>query len=157
MTTLRKYEPELLERARRGDLTRGNTSPGTLERQAVTRVEYLRRRELHPSETARHATGHYGPGRETTRMSVFIGGPPRFVIIEGLNRRDRSRAGRYGDLVHKLQRGDITEEEFRRRVRRWRPIAGESFLSDAEAVLAILDELRATDRETFVYDHASAA
>jgi len=151
-------ERDLLRRALLGELTRRNTRPGTPERQAVNRTEYLRRRELHPRESARQATGHRSAGSSSmASMSILVADPPRFLVVGGLSRRDRSRAGRYGDLVGKLDTGRLSAAEFRRRVRRWRPIEGLRFLSDPDAVLAILDSLRAQDREVFVYDRGSAA
>lgn len=51
------YDPRLLARARSGDLTRSNTTPGTAERRAVDRITYLRRREARPELTARQALG----------------------------------------------------------------------------------------------------
>jgi len=84
-------------------------------------------------------------------MSLLVDSPARFVLAEDLSRRDRSRAGRYADLVGKLDAGRIAGAEFRRRVGRWKPIAGERFLADPEAVLAILEQRRAQDVEVFVY------
>lgn len=63
-----------------------------------------------------------------------------------------ARAGRYADLVGKLDTGRISPIEFRRRVGRWRPIIGERFLNEPDAVLRLLDERRAQDLETFVYE-----
>ena len=83
---------------------------------------------------------------------MLVDDPPRFVILEGLNRRDLSRAGRYGDLVQKLEAGRILPKDFRTRVRRWRPVAGFHFLADPDAVLLLMDQRRASDREVFVYD-----
>jgi len=85
-------------------------------------------------------------------MSLMVDSPPRYLILEDLSRRELSRAGRYGDLVAKLDRGRITPAVFRRRVRSWRPIAGYSFLSNSDAVLALIEQRRANDREIFYYD-----
>jgi hypothetical protein len=42
--------------------------------------------------------------------------------------------------------------EYRRRVSGWKPIVGHRFLADPDAVLAIVEQLRSEDRETFWYD-----
>lgn len=86
----------------------------------------------------------------------MVDDPPRFIIVEGLIYRDLKRAGRYDSLVGKLQEHRITPAEFRRRIRSWRPIAGFRFLSDPNAVLALLDERRASDQEVFVYSSGRA-
>jgi hypothetical protein len=151
MPTSGRYDDRLLARARRGELKRRTTSPGTPERRAVNRIEYLRRRALHSERPAREATGHFRVAPQPLQMSLLVGDPPRFILVEDLSRRDCSRAGRYADLVGKLDAGRITAAEFRRRVSRWRPIAGERFLADPEAVLAILEQRRARDVEVFVY------
>jgi hypothetical protein len=42
-------------------------------------------------------------------------------------------------------------------VRGWRPIVGERFLSDPDAVLALLEDRRASDLEVFYYESGRAA
>jgi len=153
----RDHDPVLLDRALRGELTRGNTRPGTPKRQAVDRITYLRRRERHPQLTARQALGHPSPRDVAPRISLMVEDPPRFVILEGLNRADLRRAGRYDHYVQQLDTGRITGASFQRRIRTWRLIAGFRFLADPEAVLAILENLRATDHEVFVYESGRAA
>jgi hypothetical protein len=54
--------------------------------------------------------------------------------------------------VARLQSGRTSPTHFRSRVASWRPIAGHRFLSDPDAVLAILEERRAQDKEIFYYD-----
>jgi hypothetical protein len=157
VSNARRHDPALLARARLGELSRRNTSPGTPERHAVNRIEYMRRRALHVDRSAREATGHHRELPAPLQMSVLVGDPPRFIVVESLSRRDRSRAGRYGDLVGKLDAGRNSPAEFRRRVGRWRPIIGERFLSDPDAVLRLLDERRAQDLETFVYERGRSA
>ena len=98
------------------------------------------------------ATGHYAHPERPPRISLMVGEPPRFLILEGLSRSQLRRAGRYGDLVSKLEVGRIGAATFRRRVRAWRPLEGYTFLSDPDAVLALLESRRAHDREVFVYD-----
>jgi hypothetical protein len=142
----------LLERARRRELTRSNTESGTPERQAVDRVTYLRRRDRRIGPTAREALGHQKPGYRPAQISFFAEGPPRRIVIEGLSRRDVSRAARYDAFVSNLANGRILPAEFRRKIRAWRPIAGFRFLSDPDAVLALIEELRAADIELFYYE-----
>jgi hypothetical protein len=147
----RSHDADLIARARRGELTRRTTEPGQPERRAVNRVEYVRRRALHFERSAREATGHYLTAPLPLQMSFLAAGPPRFIVVENLSRRDRSRAGRYADFVGKLDIGRLSPAEFGRRVSRWRPIAGERFLADPDAVLAILEQRRAQDVDVFVY------
>jgi len=146
----------LNDAARIGLLTSDNTKKGTRGRQAVDRVTRLKREAQHPDLTARQALGHRSPSDTPSQISLMVDDPPRFVIIEGLLRRDLRRAGRYDSLVGKLEEHRITPAEFRRRVRSWRPIAGFRFLSDPDAVLALLEERRASDQEVFVYSSGRA-
>ena len=78
--------------------------------------------------------------------------PPRFIVLEGLSRRDTRRAARYDALVGPYGARRDVPREFRRRVGSWQPIAGYRFLADTDAVLAILEQRRAQDAELFVYD-----
>lgn len=146
----------LIDAARRGILTSGNTKKGTRGRQAVDRITRLKREAQHPELTARQALGHRSPSDTPSQISLMVDDPPRFIVVEGLTYRDLKRAGRYDSLVGKLQEHRITPTEFRRRIRSWRPIAGFRFLSDPDAVLAVLDERRASDQEVFVYSSGRA-
>jgi hypothetical protein len=157
MPPRRDIDPGLLAAAQRGELTNANTAKGTPERRAVDRVKYLRRRAAQPELTARQALGHPKPGDVLPQISLMIGAPPRFVIIEALSRRDLRRAGRYDHLVRQLDEGRISPAAFQRRVRGWRPIVGERFLSDPDAVLALLEDRRASDLEVFYYESGRAA
>jgi hypothetical protein len=135
-----------------GLLTRHNTRPGTTGRQAVDRVTYRRRKQKHPNLTARQALGHAKATDRLPRISLLIDGPPRQIVLEGLSRADISRAAKYDNAVSQLANGRLAPAAFERRFRRWRPIAGYRLLSDPEAVLALLDQLRAEDREPFILD-----
>ena len=157
MATQRDVDPRLLSRVRQGELTRGNTTAGSPERHAVDRVAYLRRRARHPELTARQALAHPAPSDVLPSISLMVDYPPRLVVIEGLTRRDVRRAARYDSLVRQLDRGRIAGATFRRRIAEWRPIAGFVFLADPDAVLALLDELRAHDVELFIYDSGRAS
>lgn len=152
MARHREVDRRLLARARRGALTRGNTRPGTPERQAVDRITYLRRRAARPHLTARQALAHPAPGDVLPSISLYLDEPPRYTIIEGLSRRDTRRAARHGALIGLLAERTMRPAEFRRRVSSWRPVAGYRFLADPDAVLALIEQLRAEDREVFYYD-----
>jgi hypothetical protein len=156
MPAHRDVDPDLLARARVGGLRRSNTTVGTPERRAVDRVIYVRRRERYSELTARQALGHPALTDTLSTISLMVDDPPRFVIVEGLIRRDLRRAGRYDHLVRQLDEGRLSPVVFRRRVRSWRPIAGMQFLADPDAVLALLEERRAGDLEVFVYDSGRA-
>ena len=156
MPRFRDVDRQLLARAHRGELTRANTAQGSEERRAVYRATYLRRRDARFGLTARQALGHAAPADVLPSISVMVDNPPRYLILEGLSRRDTRRAGRYEGLVAQLRQGRLTSATFRRRIASWKPIAGYTFLSDPDAVLAILDQLRAEDRETFHYESGRA-
>jgi hypothetical protein len=153
-TAVRGTEPSdrLLAAADAGVLSRHNTRAGTKGRQAVDRVTYLRRRAGYPDLTARQALGHPAAGDRLPTISLMAEGPARYLVLEGLSRRDAKRAGKYNDLVNRLSTGRMTPEAFRGRIRTWRPIAGYRFLAEPDAVFAILDDLRAQDVEPFYYD-----
>lgn len=157
MPRRREIDPALLAAARRGELTNANTRAGTPERQAVDRVKYLRRRAAHPERSARQALAHPAPGDRPGSISFMVDDPPRFVLVEGLSGRDLRRAGRYGRLARELESGRLSHAAFRRQVGAWRPIAGFRFLSDPDAVLALVEDRRAADLEIFYYDSGRAA
>ncbi len=152
MPAHRDIDPALLRRARYKELRRSNTVKGSIEQAAVNRITYLRRRAAHPELTARQALGHPAAGDRPPQISLMVDNPPRWIITEALNRRDLTRAGRYDNLVSQLDTGRLSHNAFRRRVSSWRPIAGLRFLSDPDAVLAILQELRASDQMVFHYE-----
>jgi hypothetical protein len=156
MATPRDIDDFLLARARRGELTAANTAKGTHERQAVDRIRYLKRRAAHRELTARQSLGHPRSGDVLPTISLMVDDPPRFVIVEGLNRRDTRRAGRYDRLVRELDSGRITKAAFERQVAGWQEIAGFRFLSSADAVLTLVEERRTGDVEVFVYSSGRA-
>ena len=157
MPAHREIDPDLLGRARRGELSRSSTRPGTAERRAVDRLQYLRRRAAHPDLSARQALGHPRPGDVRPTISLMVADAPRFVVIETDNRRDLTRAARYDNLVSQLASGRISPAAFRRRVGSWRPIGDHKFLSDPGAVLAIIEARRAGELELFVYSSGRAS
>ena len=86
--------------------------------------------------------------RRPVRISVFVDDPPRRLIIEGLSAYDVSRAASYDALVGNLSRGRVQPTTFRLLVDE-EPLAGFRFLADPDAVLALIEELRAADIEVF--------
>lgn len=142
----------LAELAAAGVLTKGNTKPGTRGRQAVDRQTYLNRTTRNLSLSPSQATGHRKPTDRPTVISVLVDEPPRQVVLEGLNRRDLSRAAKHANAVNQLESGRLAPEDFRRRFSRWRPIAGFRFLSNPDAVLAVMEGLRAQGQEPFILD-----
>lgn len=157
MPARKEIAPGLLARARQGELTRKTASTAE-ERSAVYRVEHeaqeTRRRR---GETRREALGHPRGQSTLPSISAFVDQPPRYVVLENVSRRDAARLGRYDNLVRQLQEGKITGPAFRRRVRRWRPVAGQKLLADPGEVVALVELLRVEDREVFYYESGRAA
>jgi hypothetical protein len=143
---------QLTDAAQLGILTKANTKSGTRGRQAVDRVTYHRRTSRRVGLTARQAVGHPKALDRPPVISIFVADPPRQVVIEGLSRADLSRAAKYDNAVSELARGRVAPASFERRFSAWRPIAGYRLLADPDAVLALLDRLRAEDREPFILD-----
>ncbi len=101
---------------------------------------------------SRAEAGHEPAGvRERTTISLLVDDQARFVELAGLHRAERRRVARYDALVSNLLQGRLRPAAFRARVSSWRPVAGFRFLSDPDAVVAILDERRESGEETFVY------
>lgn len=159
--------PELLDRARRGQLTHANTERGTLERSAVDRVVYLRRAGRRAEgETVREALSHRRPGVEQPKAVLYgkRDGAPVLLYNAELSRRDLGRDARHLSLVGQLTEGRLSRAAFRARVRNWRPVAvlgppevaGEyRFLSDPDAVLALAEQVRGEEPEWIRYPNAA--
>ncbi len=148
---------DLIEQARRGEFTR-RTAITPEERSAAYRVEHERQlARRRPGETIRQALGHPASSSTLPLISAFLDDPPRFAVLDNVTRRDAARVGKYENLVRQLRDGKITGDAFRRRVSRWRTVAGHRLLADPEAVLVLLDTLRAEDRELFVYESGRAS
>ncbi len=151
MPSPREIPPGFLSRARSGQLARRNTAPGTPERSAVDRVTYLRRASRRdPGETVRARLGHE-PAATERAMPAMLDDPPRWVEFDDLSRAEARRIGRYLNLARQFSYGRDTPSDFRRHVSSWRPIRGERFLADPDAVLAILETRRVEDQEIFYY------
>ena len=157
-TPRRRPPDDLVTAARRGLLTRSNTKPGTKGRQAADAAAYSRRAaDTAPGETVRARLGHEVAVSRT--ISALLESPPRFEVLEGVTRLDAKRIARYHEVTRQLlnrrsYRGKVmTPERFRRLVSQWRPLSsGERLLADPDAVMAILETLRAEDRDVFVYE-----
>jgi hypothetical protein len=85
-------------------------------------------------------------------MPAMFDGPPRWVDLGNLSRAEARRVGRYNALVRQLADGKLSPAAFRRRVSSWRPFRDEHFLSDPDAVLALLEGRRSSDEEPFYYE-----
>jgi hypothetical protein len=153
--------PALLARARRGELTRANTAPGSPERSAVDRAVYERRRARRPELTVRQALGHKGRLDVLPTVTFFaqLGAGATLLEDVTVSRRDARRVGRYLSLVAQLTEGRLAPAAFEHRVRRWRPVTildpaglrGQvRFLSDPAAVLALVEIERGEERESWI-------
>lgn len=115
------------------------------------RREYLSRQARRPEgQAARQAAGHRPPPVDMA-MSALVE-PGSFVLFDQLTRSEARRVARYDSLLSQLDKGQLSAEAFHRRVRMWRPIRGERFLSNPEAALALLDERRVAGDEVFIYE-----
>ena len=161
MAASREHDPELLRRARKGELTRANTEPGSPERSAVDRVVYERRRAHHPELTTRQALGHKGRLDVLPVVSFFaeLGAGAALLEDVTVSRRDARRVGRYLSLVGLLTEGRLAPAAFAARVRSWRPVEildppglrGQvRFLSDPAPVLALAEVERGEERESWI-------
>jgi len=135
----------LPRRSRRGDLNRANTAPGTPERAAVYRAEYLRRTKHAERRglTRRQARGHPGRGelRLSERTAEFDAVPTTdgMVDLVSRNSRESSRIGRYLHDVRETAEGNLDGKTFERH---WRGkgVGEVRFESDPDRVLALLRE-----------------
>ena len=74
--------------------------------------------------------------------------PPRLVTIN-TDLHTAQRAGRFNALGRALREARITPEDYRRRVRRFKPIAGFEPLSDPRALIALTV---ASTREEWIFE-----
>jgi hypothetical protein len=161
MPAPRNLPPALVARARKGEITRANTVPGSPERSAVDRVTYERRRARHPELTARQSLGHEAVGDVLPTVTFFaqLGAGPTLLEDVTVSRRDARRVGRYLSLVGLLREGRLSPDAFQRRVRGWRPVTvldpkglrgRVQFLSDPAAVLNLSQRERGEERESWI-------
>jgi hypothetical protein len=161
MPSPRNLPPALLARARKGEITRANTVPGSPERSAVDRITYERRRAHRPELTARQSLGHEAAGDVLPAVTFFaqLGAGPTLLEDVTVSRRDARRVGRYLSLVGLLTEGRLSPDAFERRVRGWRPVTvldpeglrgRVRFLGDAAAVLDLRERERGEAREAWI-------
>lgn len=145
----------LIDAADAGLLTRQNTKRGTVGRQAVYGRETAQRLAAAPDLPAREALGHRVKGSRPRTATFFADEPPRVVVVEGGSLRDVHRSAAYmgevGGMIGRLRDwpGDAAGIK-RAWERRWMsraPIAGLPVLADADAAIALADELRASGEE----------
>jgi hypothetical protein len=153
---------DLIDAARRGDLTKANTAPATQGRQAVDKVKgYAPRVARHHELTARQAAGHDAPGDRLPRVTFYsqLGAEPTLIEDATVSRLAVRSVARYLGLVGQLGEGRISPEAFERRVRSWRPITildppglrGQvRFLADPGAVLALEENQRGEERDSWI-------
>ena len=146
---------ELLAAARRGELRRSNTRKGTPERQAVDHAQYLQRRFAHPERTARQALGHRRPGSTGGSITALVTNPPRYTILENATPSELRRAGRHNELVRQLLNGQMSPKAFERRVKSWRPIRAELFISNPDELFLVAERRRAAGLPLFEYEEAA--
>ena len=115
---------ELLAQAHRGELTRGNATPGTPERRAVYRDAYLRRlkaaeeRGYSRSQARGHpAKGQVGISRITYEFSD-VPTTEGIADVTVTSSREARRVGQYLRDVRDLLEERIDEAAFRRKWRR---------------------------------------
>jgi hypothetical protein len=153
---------ELIDAARRGDLTKANTAPGTQGRQAVDKVKgYAPRVARRPELTARQAAGHEAHGDRLPIVTFYaqLGAEPTLLEDVTVSRLAVRSVARYLGLVGQLGDGRVSPEAFERRVRSWRPITildppgllGQvRFLADPAAVLSLEEVRRGEERDTWI-------
>ena len=142
----------LRDAAAAGLLTRSNTRPGTVGRQAADAELYRRRLATRPGATARERAGHEPVAAPERVMLALFDGPPRWVELHGLTRGEARRVARYDSLLGHLAAGDVSGSAFRRRVSAWAPLRGERFLADPETVRALLVERAEAGEALFRYE-----
>jgi hypothetical protein len=113
--------------------------------------------------SARQAVGHAGRGERglgvlsAARSSEFpmfaTGG--RFLADVPVTRAEARRLGRYFALLRSYERGEVGTAEFRRRVSRWRPVAGHRLEADPDTALAMAARMSPGDWR-FDYRHGRA-
>lgn len=141
-----------LPKGRPSRLTRKNTAPHSVERAAVNRVTYERRKAgRRPGETVRAALGHSSPESRRDAVSVYVADPARLLLGVEVDHRTAARIGRYMEAVRRLLDGRLTDDAFKRRFARWAPVvvfgppevAGTYLLlADPDAVRALAEAAR---------------
>jgi hypothetical protein len=122
-----------------------------LARQRNYHAEYQRRKERAAKLTPYQATHRRGG-----TAPVFLQGFDQVTTVK-LSYAESKRAGRYDSLVAKLTKGQISEREFDRTVKRWKPLtvqagseipAGQYRFADADSALYLAESAKElSDRE----------
>ena len=108
-------------------------------------------RGLSPFQAAGHArdAGERSPGRffseRRSRVTGFL--EPGEAVSVRVSRREMQRVVAHHHLIDRLDRGEISPAEFRRRVRRWEPFQGRRFVSDPALALTLRMSVRLDDRD----------
>lgn len=158
--------PRLLAAADAGVLTRRNTISGSAGRKAVDRSVYTRRRSVEPDLSAREALGHRVAGSRPRKATFFTTDPPRRITVSDstVTLRDVHRAGHYiktnvGGLLRDLARASgnaarvaRVKRSWERRMRARAPIAGLPVLADADAAIALAEQLREEGSDAITFD-----
>ena len=141
----RDYDEALLARARRGELTRGNTTKGTPARSAVYRAAYLRRVKAAEERgfTRSQARGHPAKGQVSiSKVTYEFSDVPTTTGIADVavtSSREARRAGQYLRDVRDLLEDRVDATAFQRRWRRRIRTAGDYELeADAELVIVMV-------------------
>jgi hypothetical protein len=145
--------PYMLAAARRGELTRSNTTAGTEGRKAVDARTYQRRQAKAPAGvTARQATGHPKGTDQLPTVSYFRA-DGTYVVRQAVTRGEARRINRVNALSSNLVQNNISEREYARRVRSYKPLPnGDRFLSDPATLIASWEELRAAGEDPWHYE-----
>lgn len=153
-----------------GILTRSNTKAGTAGRRAVDAVTYRRRVGSEPELSAREAAGHRVAGSRDRAATFLTSTPgPRVVTVSGagVSLLDVHRAARYmGDLGALLAdlsaasgnaaRVGTIKRTWERRMAARAPIAGLALLADADAAVALADQVRGAEGDLLVFDSGTS-
>lgn len=154
MPSAERYRKLKASLARRGTTAyRQRVAPSRLVRLGLSRTQ---------------AEGHPAPGEESARelfslpdykAIIYVGTPadpanlPR-VVTFWTDRPTDVRAGKYMQLTRALREERTSPDDFRRKVRRMRPLGGMQPLSDPRAVLALI---QTTPRKDIVFEYRGLA
>jgi hypothetical protein len=142
--------------ARRNELSRSRGFPNYwAERKAKLAERGFTPAQIsgHPRRTSDEPVATRSAARSSRFPIIAKGG--RFIPAVPMTRLEAGRDGRYFALLRAYERGDVTAAEFRRKVSRWRPVAGESLEPDADVALAVAQRMAPGDWH-FDYRHGRA-
>jgi hypothetical protein len=110
------------------------------ERRGLSRVQAVG----HARDAGERAPGRFFSQRRSTVTGFFEPGNAASIKV---SRREMQRVVAHHHLIDRLERGEITPTEFRRRVSRWRPLKGRRFVSDPALALAMRLSVPLDDRD----------